>query len=83
MDRPVVRESNFVRKKGGGGQKVMTVLFIRENIGNFGRPLRCSLVKIGGLSWKYTKLRSGRPQANDCGCVCDLDKPLADIYVRK
>ncbi len=45
--------------------------------------VRCSLLKIGGLSLKYTKLGSGRPQANHWGCVCDLDKPLAYIYVRK
>ncbi len=33
---------DFVRKNGGrgGGQKVMTVLFIRENVDNYGRPLR-------------------------------------------
>ena len=25
--------------KGGGAQQVMTVLFIRENVDNYGRPL--------------------------------------------
>ncbi len=39
---------DFVGKKGGrgGGQKVMTVLFIRENIDNYGRPLTGVMLKV-------------------------------------
>ena len=32
-------------KRGGGGQKVMTGLFIRENVDNNGRPL--STLEVG------------------------------------
>ncbi len=41
--------------------------------GKYQNHLGCSLVNIGGFSRKYTKLGSGGPQANDWGCVCDLD----------
>ncbi len=38
--RPLKLENvAFVHKKGEGGQKVITVLFIRENVDNYGWPL--------------------------------------------
>ncbi len=51
--------------------------WLKKQISQNLKHLGCSLVEIGGFSGKYTKVGSGRPQANDLGCVCDLEKPLA------
>ena len=38
--RPNIINVDVGHNWGRGGQKVMTVLFIRENVGNYGRPFK-------------------------------------------